>query len=150
MCFCGRYLLEEGPPVHISATSIVVKAKDYHAVSIADAYKQVGLSTTDGLLDYSGFIHALSILTSAPLALTEHEFMTNVCSDGKLSNFNDFANYCTLTFGDLSAVVIKFMSSKSQYKQELQQHELRRDGSRYVVRILLHSESEELKGRWGD
>ena len=37
VCFCGRYELDDGPPVHISATSIVIKAKDHSAPSVADA-----------------------------------------------------------------------------------------------------------------
>ena len=40
------------------------------------------------------------------------------------------------------------MSSEDQYQQELQQEELRRDGSQYVVSILGHSESKEYNGRW--
>ena len=150
VCFCGRYQLEEGPPVHISATSIVVKAKDHRAPSVADAFKQALLSdlgSTDQL-EYAGFCQALSTLTQAPSTLTKSEFLSKVCADGKACGINDFTKYCDATLGDPSAVVIKFMSSKDQFGQELQQQELRRDGSQYVVSILHHSDSEDLKARW--
>ena len=150
VCFCGRYQLEEGPPVHISATSVVVKAKDHRAPSVADAFKQA-LSSDLGSkdqLEYARCIQALSFLTQAPSTLTKSEFLSKVCADGKACDINEFTKYCDATLGDPSAVVIKFMSSKDQFDQELQQEELRRDGSQYVVSILHHSDSEDLKARW--
>ena len=150
VCFCGRYQLEEGPPVHISATSIVVKAKDHRAPSVTDAFKQALLSDTGSKdqLEYTGFIQALSFLTQAHPTLTKSEFLPKVCADGKACDLNDFTKYCDATLGDPSAVVIKFMSSKDQFSQELQQEDLRRYGSQYVLSILHHSDSEDLKGRW--
>ena len=136
--------------MHISATSIVVKAKDHRAPSVADAYKQALLSDTGSKdqLEYAGFIQALSFLTQAPSTLTKSQFLSKVCadsvrrcaSDGKACDLNDFTKYCDATLGDPSAEVIKFMSSKDQFGQELQQEELRRDGSQYVVSILHHSD----------
>ena len=82
--FCGRYEITAGPPVHQSATSVVVYAKDHYDI---------------------------------------HQ---------------------------VKPVVIKFMMHKEQYEREVNQRQtlIDSESQEYVVGILLHSESEELRELW--
>ena len=149
--FCGRYQLEEGPPVHISATSIVVRAKDHRIPSITEAFEATVISdpthATDALT-YSTFLAAILLLTGEASVVTLDIFHDLFESENQRCDLPAFSSYCVEEFGDLSAVAIKFMSSEGQFRQELQQQELRRHGPQYVVSLLCHSESVELMGRW--
>ena len=129
--FCGRYQLEEGPPVHISATSIVVRAKDHSIPSVADAFKAKVISdpthATDALT-YDTFLAAVLLLTGVDASIKRDKFQNRFESDDGHCDLAAFSNYCFEEYGDLSKVVIKFMSSEDQFRQELQQQELRQDG----------------------
>jgi hypothetical protein len=159
MYFCGRYALDDAPPIHKSATCMVVSATDYGLVrEYREIYKH---SLNDGQfrqrhkqsekqdnleMDEELFVKVSMDLNkeddtklddSKGKKLREQfekdfdAWDTN--KDKKLSE-DEFMSMCKGKFGSTKNVALKFMQEKDQYERECKQRE--KLDKRYVVGLL--------------
>ncbi|RHY66127.1 hypothetical protein DYB38_006488, partial [Aphanomyces astaci] len=127
--FLGRYeLLLDAPPVHVSATSVVVLAYDHGMYAQVFEEEAEGDDNDGYLLDLNGFCNCLRAL--APLRATddisddatmhrwEAEFeMLDTDRDDVITR-DEFLRYCDQTFGPYLKVAIKFIKSQADYDRE--------------------------------
>jgi len=143
--FLSQYELQQGPLVHKSATAIVIQAQDHgvngdYRLAFANTCSEEG---KDGL-NLDGFCAAIASLGLHSEATTMDESHleeafgyanTSKCSANNLSE-NEFVNFCTVTFGPVRKVVLKFMTNKEQWRREIETRRAGNLDSRYVVGLL--------------
>ncbi|ETV93432.1 hypothetical protein H310_12493 [Aphanomyces invadans] len=141
--FLGRYELLDGPPVHVSATAVVVLAYDHGICSqVFDEF-----ADDEGLLDLNGFVECsltLGRLQTGPRSTHqpgaqacerwESEFeIWDVDSDDVLTK-DEYQRYCDQTFGNKLRVALKFMKHESDWAREVWTR--RGLDSKYVLGLL--------------
>ena len=154
--FCGRFDIEKGPPVHRSATSIVVIAKDFDVVkdyrsvfayiteddSTFAGLKKEGIKQALHRLDEIGYYKAFEILSEAELQDKD----TSRSRDSIFDHFGssckteeDFVERCKVAFGEYRKVAIKFMKDEAQCSKEMNMRQLSDSESlesKYVIGLL--------------
>lgn len=112
--FCGRYDIMDGPPLHRSASSIVVLADDHHvAEDYRDVYSEHRGNVERALLRLNalGYDKAADHdVTSAYLRQTNRSDLTQ----------DEFVSYCENALGKMRKVAVKFMLHQDQYSREKQ------------------------------
>ena len=132
--FCGQYSIHHGPPVHMSATAVVVFADDFRVNDVYEkAFQEVVGATKGGTIDQAAFGKALAALSlqgfggaaellAAAVAkdggLTDHFKHCDKDNDGMLEK-DEFVEYCGNMMGRSRRVAIKFMKNEDQYLREL-------------------------------
>ena len=154
--FCGRFDIEKGPPVHRSATSIVVIAKDFDVVkdyrsvfayiteddSTFAGLKKEGIKQALHRLDEIGYYKAFEILSEAELQDKD----TSRSRDSIFDHFGssckteeDFVERCKVAFGEYRKVAIKFMKDEAQCSKEMNMRQLSDSESlesKYIISLL--------------
>jgi len=141
LLFLGRYKIQAGPPLHKSATCVVVNADDYSAsldyIKEFETFNRSEISPTEfaALVSRFGF-------SWTPQEL-ERQF-TRI--DADKSGFIDqaeFLEFCTsvLDGGGNRKVVVKFMKQKDQFEREKTSQTALE--SRYVIRASAFLSSPE-------
>ncbi|CAJ1956947.1 unnamed protein product [Cylindrotheca closterium] len=128
--FLGRYNIEKGPPIHQSATCVVVKAKDAKMVE----YFQEKYKTYEGdKVDEKGFKEILRKIELIP-----HDDKNINClferadvDKTKLISEEEFVNFCLAEIG--GDVVLKLMRNKNQFRREIDCRKHYSLNSKYVV-----------------
>jgi serine/threonine-protein phosphatase 6 regulatory ankyrin repeat subunit B len=167
MYFCGRYALDDGPPIHKSATCMVVSATDYGLVleyrekykkSLKDKQflqrheqseqrknllmdKELFLKVSIGLNKEGG----MNVDESKDEKLREQfleDFDAWDTNQDKKFSEDEFVSMCKGKFGSTKKVALKFMLEKDQYDRECQQREKNELDERYVVGLLNSVTSE--------
>ena len=121
--FCGQYSIHHGPPVHMSATAVVVFADDFRVNDVYEkAFQEVVGATKGGTIDQAAFGKALAALSlqgfggaaellAAAVAkdggLTDHFKHCDKDNDGMLEK-DEFVEYCGNMMGRSRRVTIKF------------------------------------------
>ena len=146
--FCGQYSIRHGPPVHMSATAVVVFADDFRLDTVYEkAYNDV-VGTTEGSMDLTAFEKALRALSVQGFGgATELLAAADAKNDGLVGHFNhcdkdndgsivkdEFLEYCGNMMGRSRRVAIKFMKNKDQYKREQSMRENLK--AQFVVDLL--------------
>lgn len=132
--FCGRYELFSGPPLHRSATAMVLYANDHGLVKEYEAAfrefagcdhiygynNNVGNGVDGGVLDAQLFLECVRSLTvSSANKASDEELHRAFAScdadkDGVVSQ-DEFIRYCSTTYGRSRKVVIKFMRNEVKF-----------------------------------
>lgn len=132
--FCGRFDLDPGYPLHVSATSIVLLANDYSVSmnckdisSISSIFASQLSQQKDpngfGLTEKS-FKNAISLIESIYHQNIEKKTLSDDFKylDGKRQMgrifFEEFEQFCWTKFGKYRRVVLKLMKHQSQYMRE--------------------------------
>ncbi|ETV93652.1 serine/threonine protein kinase, variant [Aphanomyces invadans] len=117
--FCSRYELFDGPPIHISATAVVVNAYDY------GIFKQVfGMHAASGHLTKAAFQACLQTLGQPAVASKSTESqhrevdMWDQNKDGTVSE-PEFLRFCDRTYGGKLRVAVKFMRNADEHAREI-------------------------------
>ncbi|KAF0690117.1 Aste57867_18511 [Aphanomyces stellatus] len=106
--FCGRYEIATGPPIHVSATAIVVNAWDHRL------YKQLfDLFGSNETMAKDDFVLAVGRLGMAPDYANETREHFPITQ-------SSFLRFCTSTFGEKAKVAMKFMRHDDEYRREVQ------------------------------
>ena len=132
--FCGQYSIHQGPPLHMSATAVVVFADDFRVDSIYEkVYNEVVNSTTGGTMKQTAFEMALRALNKQGFGGAAELLAAadDAKNDGLLCHFkhcdknhdgsiekDEFLDYCGNMLGRSRRVAIKFMKNKDQYDRE--------------------------------
>ncbi|CAK4993233.1 unnamed protein product [Aphanomyces euteiches] len=125
--FCGRYDIFEGPPIHVSATSVVIHAFDH---DLCD--QMFDVHSSDGGFDIIAFKECTELLgrLSASRHVVgqkkiasdkkewENEF--KVWAKGEYMTKEDYLRYCEQHFGGKIKVAMKFLSSQSACEAEVE------------------------------
>lgn len=125
LLFCGRFEVDEGYPLHISATSIVLLANDF---SVMDLYSEAftrhqTMNSGAAMLIKDGFQRAVRDIQQS-LAMNEsssRQIDPFIEADADKSNHIDlreFEEYCRRQFGPSRRVAMKLMSQEDQYHRE--------------------------------
>ena len=146
--FCGQYSIHHGPPLHMSATAVVVFADDFRVDAIYEkAFNEV-VKTTGGTMDQHAFKKALEALSVQGFGGAAELLAAAVAkNDGLVGNFkhcdkdndgsiemDEFLEYCGNMMGRSRRVAIKFMKNKEQYEREQSMRENLEP--RYIVNLL--------------
>ena len=142
--FCGQYCIQPGPPIHKSATAVVVFAEDFkvddeYAAAAAGAHmagdgtSSLNLAMFENaltVLSNQGFGKAKLLLDNAkaaellldnannPSRLSTHFRQCDKNNDGMVS-INEFVEYCENILGRSLKMAIKFMRNKDQFLREI-------------------------------
>ncbi|KAF0719424.1 Aste57867_1057 [Aphanomyces stellatus] len=124
--FCGRYELFDGPPVHVSPTSVVAMAYDHeicHQIFLEHAIM--------GNLDKAGFIKCSQLLGRLLERNASHKkrerdsdmwakdfHLWDKDENGSMSAV-EFADYCAKHFCSKLKVALKFMRRNVEYDREV-------------------------------
>ncbi|RHY18818.1 hypothetical protein DYB25_003601 [Aphanomyces astaci] len=137
--FGHRYEIADGPPVHQSATSVVVQATDHGMYSqvfddYADAADGCGLLNEDKFLSCIQTLHNVtSALLDGKVTIDAFHDLTSVTGTDCM-DWLTFRSFCEQTYGPHVQVAIKFVKHHADYLNEL---ESRRGLScDYVVGLL--------------
>ncbi|RLO06374.1 hypothetical protein DYB28_002181, partial [Aphanomyces astaci] len=118
--FCGRYELFDGPPIHVSATAVVVNAYD-HGV-FRQVFEQ--FANDCGELDKKGFQACGRLLGQQPTDVKKKvdaavEFdLWDKDKSGYLSA-SEYIRYCDQTYGGKLKVAMKFMRNADEHAREV-------------------------------
>ncbi|RHY83343.1 hypothetical protein DYB35_010333, partial [Aphanomyces astaci] len=137
--FGHRYEIADGPPVHQSATSVVVQATDHGMYSqvfddYADAADGGGFLNEDKFLSCIQTLHNVtSALLDGKVTIDAFHDLTSVTGTDCM-DWLTFRSFCEQTYGPHVQVAIKFVKHHADYLKEL---ECRRGLScDYVVGLL--------------
>lgn len=129
LLFCGRFEVEDGYPLHISDTSVVVLANDHSIVtSYRDTFdKYKSTNGKDIGLPKDQFDAALKEIQSQLVAGDYGKEVNGAMesfsrADRNLSNIVDceeFLDFCKNKFGETRQVILKFMKHMDQYQREM-------------------------------
>ena len=131
--FCGQYSIHHGPPVHMSATAVVVFADDFGMDTVYEnAFKNVVGAAEGGTMDQAAFGKALGALSLQGFGGAAELLAAAVAKDGLTGHFKhcdkdndgsilmeEFVEYCGNMMGRSRRVAIKFMKNEDQYLREL-------------------------------
>ncbi|CAJ1935074.1 unnamed protein product [Cylindrotheca closterium] len=128
--FLGRYDIEKGPPIHQSATCVVVKAKDAKMVE----YFQEKYKAYEGKeLNEETFTDILSKMELIPHddKNINHLFKRADVDKTGLISKKEFVDFCMAEIG--GNVVLKFMRNKDQFRREVDCRKTNGLDSKYVI-----------------
>jgi len=139
LLFLGRYDIVKGPPIHKSATSVILKAYDaiardeyelkYHTMKEHNVFTRDHLKKV--LIEYG--------MRVDDKLLDDMMKKYDIDSDKKLSE-DEFVNFCTeeLDGGHKRTIVLKFFSNKTQFDREVDSRGQGKDAldKKFVVQIL--------------
>ncbi|KAF0694397.1 Aste57867_14737 [Aphanomyces stellatus] len=123
--YCGRYQMFQGPPMHVSDTSVVVLAYDHGiCTQVFEEHKN-----SNGYLDMAGFVICNEILgrvaskfkkdKKRDKEIWQGEFILwDKDGNGMLSE-DEFLRFCEQHFGGKIKVAMKFMKSADEYDREI-------------------------------
>ncbi|KAF0717419.1 Aste57867_2301 [Aphanomyces stellatus] len=115
--FCARYEILDGPPIHVSATTVVVNAYDHGIFNqVFDMH-----ANSNGELNEDGFQRCSAQLYfgSTNATSTVEEFaLLDKKNRGAITKV-DFLQHCDQRYGGRMKVAIKFMRKKDDYEREL-------------------------------
>ncbi|KAF0683085.1 Aste57867_24865 [Aphanomyces stellatus] len=151
--FCGRYDIFDGPPVHVSATAVVVTAFDHGICS--QVFQEHADSSTNAL-DRPEFFACSRILgrlsTERNVANNAHkrdselwkaEFdLWDKDGNGQMSE-DEFMRYCSQHFGGKLKVAMKFMRNEDEYDREVKARA--RLNANFVLHLLPSVEQKLVK-----
>ncbi|CAJ1926554.1 unnamed protein product [Cylindrotheca closterium] len=139
--FLGRYDIARGPPIHQSATCVVVKATD---AKMRDYFEKKYEPYEGKEVDKKLFKEILSMIELIPhdKENINHLFQrADVEKDKKISK-EEFVNFCLAEIG--GTVVLKFMRNKDQFRREVDSRKDNKLDSKYVVgSIRSHDEESD-------
>ena len=120
--FCGRYELVPGPPIHCSATAIVVAFNDHGCMKEYElAFTEVlGDNSVSDTINFQQFQLALNCLVKTvgiKVDPIEHLQLSFNSYDGLTKRL--FLQYCEKEFFAIRRVVIKFMKVEEQFRREV-------------------------------
>ncbi|KAF0689927.1 Aste57867_18668 [Aphanomyces stellatus] len=142
--FCGRYELFEGPPVHVSSTSVVAFAYDHDIFNhVFDEYADC----KTGEMRQEGFVKCNQALgrwsternsadkqNARDVDLWRREFRTWDKDNSDQMCKDEFFRYCAQHFGRKFKVALKFMRNEDEYQRET--HIRKRLSSNLVLHLL--------------
>ncbi|CAK4067124.1 unnamed protein product [Aphanomyces euteiches] len=155
--FINRYQIFEGPPMHVSATAVVVEAYDHGICK--QVFDESNGKTPEGNLTLAGFIECNQILgrlASEKKATLKQQSDDEKKSDEWREDFGrwakesensltdeEFEKYCELHYSRKLKVAMKFMRNEDEFAREYSA----REGldSKYVVNLLPALEDEVFK-----
>ncbi|RHY72784.1 hypothetical protein DYB30_008025, partial [Aphanomyces astaci] len=123
--FGHRYEIADGPPVHQSATSVVVQATDHGMYSqvfddYADAADGCGLLNEDKFLSCIQTLHNVtSALLDGKVTIDAFHDLTSVTGTDCM-DWLTFRSFCEQTYGPHVQVAIKFVKHHADYLNELE------------------------------
>ncbi|RHY30168.1 hypothetical protein DYB32_007384 [Aphanomyces invadans] len=124
--FCGRYDIFDGPPIHVSATAVVVHAYDHGiCMQVFDEFAEDnGQLTEDGFVACSQTLGRLSTDRNATHMKREadswkKEFELWDKDGNREMSAEEFLRYCGQYFGGKLKVAMKFMRHKDEYDREV-------------------------------
>ena len=131
--FCGQYRIHQGPPVHMSATAVVVFADDFGVDNVyKKAFNKVIGGTKGGTMDLTDFEKALEVLKVQGFGGAVELLDAAASKDGLKGHFKhcdkdndgsivmpEFVEYCGNMISRSRRVAIKFMKNEDQYLREL-------------------------------
>ncbi|ETW01979.1 serine/threonine protein kinase [Aphanomyces invadans] len=126
--FCGRYDIFDGPPIHVSATAVVVHAYDHGiCMQVFDEFAEDnGQLTEDGFVACSQTLGRLSTDRNATHMKFEREadswkkeFELWDKDGNREMSAEEFLRYCGQYFGGKLKVAMKFMRHKDEYDREV-------------------------------
>ena len=155
--FCGQYSIHHGPPVHMSATAVVVFADDYRVDTVYEKVYDDVVKTPGEKMDVKAFGEALDKLSLLGFgAAAELLAVVKDVEDGLEGHFKhcdedndsfvdkkEFVKYCGDIMGRSRRVAIKFMKNEDQYKRELSMHKDLKP--QYVVSLLPSPNEDDFK-----
>ena len=152
--FCGRYELASGPPVHCSATSLVIFATDHMALQLdnqtsdkksSDKLTQSLIVTKDVFMNTLKTIKASEFLNNNSLRQwLETEFKSlDKLNNGYIS-VTEYNKYMNNVVSSNRKVAIKFMKNYEQYLREKEMRILNDLDSKYVVRMMEGPSDDEI------
>ncbi|RQM30231.1 hypothetical protein B5M09_004253 [Aphanomyces astaci] len=125
--FCERFELFDGPPIHISPSSVVIYAYDHGlGGQVFDEY-----ADDDGTLDEAAFIQCNQVLgresTDRQAKHEDSEWkqwhaefaLWDKDDNGALTK-SEFLTFCHQSFGGKVKVAMKFMKHQDEYTREVQ------------------------------
>ena len=127
--FCGRYDIQKGPPVHRSATSIVVLAHDY----VTTDYEKVFIDQREDIKSSILRLGTLGYDTTVDL-LPMSEYLERM-NKSKLT-VEEFVTYCENNFGKSRKVAIKFMLNCDHYQKEKEYRNACDLDEKFVLNLL--------------
>ena len=143
LLFCGQYELDHGHPIHISATSVVILAKDHSILQeYRKQYNEVTSKTnSSNELSCEQFIIAIKALEiKLDKKLDERHLDKDYHSWDKNQSTGlsiiEFEEYCIIVFGSTRRVVIKFMRDAIQHQREKDMREMNHLDRQYVIGLL--------------
>ena len=133
--FCGQYDIQPGPPVHKSATAVVVFAEDFKVDDEYEAAAHEAAGGGESWLNLATFEKALTALSkkgfgkatellldnandTSRLALATHFRQCDKNNDGMVTT-DEFVEYCETMLGRSLKMAIKFMRNKDQFLREI-------------------------------
>lgn len=147
LLFLGRYDLSKGPPIHKSATCVVVKAEDYKMKQYYESVFNQFKSASSGDLNLDSFCKVLQTMVLLSRDLDGHEMKVarqyfarvDVDKSGAVTK-EEFVFFCLEELGQTLA--LKFMRNKDQFRREL---EGRGDlDNKYIVDVIRSHDSSDI------
>jgi len=139
LSFLGRYELEKGPPIHMSATCVVIKAQDAKMEDFYEGEFNEYTENGDSVMSKSKFkvaLQALDLISDKKdemngKVVDQFFAKADIDNSDEISK-KEFVKFCLDEFG--RNVALKFMRKKDQVQREL---DLRRSlNTEYVMRIF--------------
>jgi ankyrin repeat protein len=155
--FCGRYELQEGPPIHRSATAVVMYARDH---GVVEEYKATfaRVCGASGSLSVQAFT---ALRAEMAISYQANPEMQRLSAEEVFRQFDrnnhgcltidEFLHCCYFSYGKERRVVLKFMRNEGQF---LQEKAVRSVGGgldpRYILRLLEGPSDEEFRAKVKD
>jgi len=122
--FCGCYELHPGPPVHFSATAVVISALDHGVTKEYEVVYEDQLATNrtaSNKLSLEGFQEILNILEpNKSMADKAADLFASFDKNHSLGlSKEEFLHVVATRFGKSRKVVIKFMRNESEWQREI-------------------------------
>ena len=153
MYFRGRYEFHIGPPVHKSATALIVQAIDHKLVKkvfnakFNECKNNEGVMTNDKFDDcFNSWDIVADALTYKSISSTrsKEKFDFNNCDLDKCGRVSEkeFVDYCSKIFGATRTVVLKFMKNEDQYRREINARQKNNLDAKFVMNIISGPEED--------
>ncbi|KAF0700357.1 Aste57867_9107 [Aphanomyces stellatus] len=118
--FCARYEIADGPPIHVSATAVVVNANDHGIFNqVFDMH-----ANPNGELDMDGYFYCSVYLNIGPwtkicaIKRSDEFAMLDKKNRGAITKV-DYLRFCDQRYGGKMKVAIKFMRNMDEYEREV-------------------------------
>ncbi|CAJ1939037.1 unnamed protein product [Cylindrotheca closterium] len=149
LLFLGRYDLASGPPIHKSATCIVVKAEDtkmsqYYGAEF-DKYSGGDDDNPDELSreQFQEALKDLLVVSNDSEIIQDYVTRVDVDNDGSISR-PEFVHFCLEEFG--KTIVLKFMRRQDQYLREIRGRDEKELDKRFVVGVIGNHDENNSSG----
>ncbi|KAF0692747.1 Aste57867_16205 [Aphanomyces stellatus] len=142
--FCARYEIFDGPPIHVSATAIVVNAYDHGIFNqVFDMH-----ANDDKKLDIYGFLRCSETLLVDYQGMIEtpkkrEEFAAIDKQHWGCITKEDYLRFCNQKYGGKLKVALKFMRNKHEFEREFKvRHGLH---PKFVLHMLPSASPDEIQ-----